>query len=112
MAGRLGEGTNAHRSIVEGVGEKQEVPTGPIGPPSNAMSMTGYGAHRVVTIRVSRSYRGQIDGSVRVVTGMGGGDCGFDFETGEEYLVYVNSIDGGLFCYSIFNQTTPMADNE
>jgi hypothetical protein len=103
-------GINATKSVFEGTVEKQEVKTGPIGPPSNAMSMTGYGAHRVVTIRVSRSYRGHIEGPVTVVTGMGGGDCGFDFETGEEYLMYTDSISGGILFTSICTGTTPMKE--
>ena len=94
--------------IFEGTVENQEVRMGPMGPPSNAMSMTGHGAHRVVTIRVSRSYRRHIEGPLTLVTGMGGGDCGFDFETGKEYLVYADSISGGILFTSICTGTTSL----
>lgn len=96
--------------IFEGSVEKQEVKTGPIGAPSNAMSMTVYGAHRIVTIRVSRAYRGQTEGRTTVLTGMGGGDCGFDFETGKDYLVYADSIDGGILFTSICTGTAPLEE--
>ena len=31
---------------------------------------------------------------------MGGGDCGFGFEEGEEYMVYASLTDGELHVYS------------
>jgi hypothetical protein len=88
-------GTNV---IFEGLVERQEVRPGSISVPKTAMSMTSYGAHRIVTIRASRVYSGPSPERFTVLTGMGGGDCGFDFETGKEYLVYGEMIDrGGLF---------------
>jgi hypothetical protein len=43
----------------------------------------------LVVLQIERNYRGQ-DGksTVEVVTGEGGGDCGFSFEEGKRYLVY------------------------
>jgi hypothetical protein len=43
----------------------------------------------LVVLQIERNYRGQ-DGksTVGVVTGDGGGDCGFSFEVGQQYLVY------------------------
>ncbi len=44
---------------------------------------------RLVLLQIERNYRGQEGKSaVEVVTGDGGGDCGFSFEEGKRYLVY------------------------
>ncbi len=43
------EGSNANKVAFEGTVEKQELVTGPIGGPANAMSMTMSGAHRAVS---------------------------------------------------------------
>jgi hypothetical protein len=95
--------------IFEGRAEKQEIVTGPIGAPSNAMSMTPSGVHRIVTLVVLRTYRGQIAKSVTVFTGTGAGDCGFDFETGEEYLVDARVMQDGTLFTSICTKTAPLA---
>src|SRR5882724_4689320 len=58
------EGSNANQVVFEGTVEKQELVTGPIGGPANAMSMTMSGAHRAVSIRVLRAYRGQASGNM------------------------------------------------
>src|SRR6266699_150992 len=42
---------------------------------------TSSGAHRIVTIRASRVDRGENEQSFTVITGMGYGDCGFDFRS-------------------------------
>lgn len=43
----------------------------------------------LVRLSLDKSYRGDLKGSkVEVVTGAGGGDCGYEFHTGERYLVY------------------------
>jgi hypothetical protein len=43
----------------------------------------------LVLLQIERNYRGQEGKStVEVVTGEGGGDCGFSFEEGKRYLVY------------------------
>jgi hypothetical protein len=80
---------DATEMIFEGMVEKQEVVAGSIAPaPSGALSTTlGY-EHRLVTIRIGRVYRGDAEGRVTVLTGVGTGDCGFDFENGRTYLVY------------------------
>jgi hypothetical protein len=48
--------------------------------------------NRLVTFDVKRAYRG-LDGKTvtEIVTGSGGGDCGYDFQQGEQYLVYAFS---------------------
>ncbi|KKR84890.1 MAG: hypothetical protein UU48_C0001G0138 [Candidatus Uhrbacteria bacterium GW2011_GWF2_41_16] len=43
---------------------------------------------RSVDFNVSESQKGSVAENVTVTTGLGGGDCGFDFEVGHEYMVY------------------------
>jgi len=43
---------------------------------------------RVVLLDVDRAYAGVSGKQIEVVTGFGGGDCGFEFKTGDRYLVY------------------------
>jgi len=52
-------------------------------------------AHRTVFFAVTRVYRGAEREIFKVETGWGGGDCGFDFVTGKEYLVYAGQGDHG-----------------
>jgi hypothetical protein len=72
--------------------ERQEAVAGPIGEPRDATSISTIDQHRVVSIRVLRTYRGEAPGTVSVSTG-GEGDCGFDVETGSQYLVYADKDD-------------------
>jgi hypothetical protein len=44
--------------------------------------------NRLVSFLVKESFRGVNSPELEVTTGMGGGDCGFSFEIGKEYLVY------------------------
>ncbi len=53
-----------------------------------------------VTIQVQQSWKGVEDSLIKVHTGMGGGDCGFGFKEGEEYVVYASLTDGELQVYS------------
>jgi hypothetical protein len=47
---------------------------------------------RLITFAIESAYRGLQDKKVtEVVTGSGGGDCGYDFRVGEKYLVYAFS---------------------
>jgi hypothetical protein len=102
------QGPNAGKVIFEGFVEKQELKTGPIGAPTTAMSMTTAGAHRAVYFQVVRAYRGLASEKTIVVTGMGFGDCGFDFETGKQYLVYADRIDADNLFTSICTSTSPL----
>jgi hypothetical protein len=104
------EGKNASRVIFEGSVEKQELSTGPIGAPATALSMTTTGQHREVLIRVLRSYRGQAKGTVKVMTGLSGGDCGFDFETGKQYLIYASEVGPYTFFTSICTGTASLEE--
>ena len=98
----------AFKLVFEGEVEKQDLEQGTIGPPKTAMSMTGQGAHRKVVIRASRVYRGAEQKSFVVITGLGLGDCGFDFQAGEKYLVYADPIGDGTFFTSICSGTNSL----
>ena len=93
------------QTIFEGTVERQEISSGPIGPPKSAMSMTSSGMHRIVTIRAARVYRGATERNFTVITGLGYGDCGFDFRTGQAYLVFATQIESGLYFTSICTGT-------
>ncbi|WP_010095530.1 hypothetical protein [Ornithinibacillus scapharcae] len=45
---------------------------------------------RKVLIKVEEAWKGVEESQVIVVTGLGGGDCGFEFQVGREYLVYAS----------------------
>jgi hypothetical protein len=101
------EGPNVSKIVFEGRVERQEVAAGPIGAPREATSTGGLDRHRTVYVRVQRSYRGEVSGTVRVLTGNGGeGDCGFDFETGSQYLVYADRDDNENLVTSICTGTS------
>jgi hypothetical protein len=52
---------------------------------------------RLVTIAVSESWKGVTTSVVRVRTGLGGGgDCGYDFAAGAEYIIYAYAVPEGL----------------
>jgi hypothetical protein len=74
-------------TIFEGVVEKQVVKSMPLGEGNSRW------LYRVVTIRASRVYHGPQQVQFVVKTGVGGGDCGFDFETGEKYLVFATPAE-------------------
>src|SRR5690242_20093151 len=93
--------------IFEGSVEKQELLNGTLGAP-NALSMTGSGRHRLVTLSVLRVYSGQISGQTTLTTGLGTGDCGFDFETGKQYLIYANRIAPDSLYTNICFGTSPL----
>ena len=40
--------------------------------------------------KISQSYKGNATDTLTIQTGLGGGDCGVQFEPGETYLVYAN----------------------
>lgn len=110
IAASHSEGPNSNKIVFEGLVQKQDVEPGPIGSPVDALSMTMRAAHRVVSIRVLRAYRGQVSGTVVILTGMGLGDCGFDFETGRQYLVYADRIDAVDLFTSICSGTSPVEE--
>ena len=72
------------------------------------------GAVRQVRLLVDENFRGagvKRGASLEVVTGFGGGDCGYGFERGERYLVYAQHRSGGGSLYAgICSRTARLAD--
>jgi hypothetical protein len=69
-------------------------------------------SQRVVRLIVEERFRGDVEKvETEVVTGWGGGDCGYGFKTGERYMVYAhrNEKDRKLYT-SICTRTRPLAE--
>jgi hypothetical protein len=64
-----------------------------------------------VSLGVSRSYRGVQDKNIQVRTGLGGGDCGFDFEVGKQYLVYASADESGHLSTGICDGTALLEES-
>jgi Carboxypeptidase regulatory-like domain len=65
---------------------------------------------RHVTLSVQRAARGVTGAAVEVSTGLGGGDCGFDFRVGERYIVYARKTADGSLSVSICSRTRRLAE--
>lgn len=71
-----------------------------------------------VTMRVTEVWKGNVTAETYVYTGSGGGDCGYLFQQGGDYLIYANAVTaadgsfglpvGGLVT-GICNRTRPIA---
>ena len=63
--------------------------------------------NRVVRFLATESFRGMNSSEVVIVTERGDGGCGFDFQIGEQYIVYAhrNAADNRLWT-SICSRTT------
>jgi hypothetical protein len=59
-------------------------------------------------LRTTRVHRGTLPDIVTVVMGMGGGDCGFEFESGHSYLVYADVGEFGQLSASVCSGTQPL----
>jgi hypothetical protein len=54
-------------------------------------SQTGTGSvQQIVALRVEEVFKGDVAPITLLVTGSGGGDCGYGFEEGKEYVVFAN----------------------
>jgi hypothetical protein len=65
----------------------------------------------LVTMDVLRSYRGDQSRRVQVTTGLGGGDCGFSFEAGKDYLVYAFKDEAGGLSTGICSATALLEES-
>lgn len=65
-----------------------------------------------VSFDVSRSYRGAQQKNIRIRTGVGGGDCGFNFEVGEQYLVYAFADESGKLSAGICSGTALLEESK
>jgi hypothetical protein len=63
---------------------------------------------RRVRFDVERGLRGIAPGQSDVVTGMGGGDCGYKFEVGKRYVVYAWRSPEGRLSTGICSRTRPI----
>jgi hypothetical protein len=59
----------------------------------------------LVSLEVLHSYRGDQQKATRLSTGLGGGDCGFDFEVGKRYRVYAFKDEAGELSTNICSGT-------
>jgi hypothetical protein len=66
----------------------------------------------LVSFDVSRSYSGQQEKRVELRTGMGGGDCGYPFEVGKQYLVYAGKDESGQLSTGICSGTGLLEDRK
>lgn len=65
---------------------------------------------RVFVFRVEEGFRGVEATEVQVTTGMGGGDCGYNFQIGERYIVYAGRDANNTIITSICTRTRPLIE--
>jgi hypothetical protein len=65
---------------------------------------------KLVTIDADRGFVQAAPGPIEVVTGTGGGDCGYPFKVGQQYLLYASKTPSGRLSASICSRTRPIAD--
>ncbi len=68
--------------------------------------------HRLIDLYVSEHWKGVDSNLMTVATGLGGGDCGLDFQPGKEYLVYAHdgSWYGADLSTGICDGTLPLVE--
>lgn len=64
---------------------------------------------RRVTLRVDRAWKGVDSRTVVVITGSGGGDCGFPFRRRESYLVFAGERTDGLLGTGLCGRTAELS---
>ena len=84
-------------------------------------AITGFGGkpatsrQLLFTIVVSRKWKGTVRDTVDVVTGTGGGNCGYPFEIGQRYLIFPfpdDAAGSSILNVSICSDTKPTAEAE
>ena len=76
-------------SVEEEFERSQAVFSGKVVDVREKRSIKGYQTKSVL-FEVTNTWKGVKQSQIIVTTGQGGGDCGFNFKEGQEYLVYVN----------------------
>jgi hypothetical protein len=66
--------------------------------------------YRTVKFKVEKSWKGTLPEETTVVTGLGGGDCGYRFEVGEKYLVYAYGSNENKLETNICQRTAKLSD--
>ncbi len=74
--------------------------------PTVATDLDKNGPVLIVSLVVLHSYRGDQRKVMRLSTGLGGGDCGFDFEVGKQYRVFAFTDEAGDLSTDICSRTT------
>lgn len=69
---------------------------------------------RKVQLRITEALAGLAPNQKDIVveTGLGGGDCGYGFRRGRDYIVYARKNPAGGFSTDICSQTRPLEDAE
>lgn len=67
---------------------------------------------RTIRIRVGEVLSGVEPGQqeIEILTGLGGGDCGYSFQTGAEYVIYAYKNSDGRLETGICSRTRPLAE--
>jgi hypothetical protein len=74
--------------------------------PAGSIRSRSAPARRRVTFTVIEAFSGVRKGTLEVTTGSGGGDCGYPFREGGEYVVYANGdAPGGPLSASVCSRT-------
>lgn len=97
--------------VVEAVGDSDFVFTGRVVAKEYAQVPMGGGDlwdGSAFTFAVERVWKGEPALRLVVVSGSGGGDCGYHFQDGQQYLVYAKKYDGQLYT-NICTRTAPIA---
>ncbi len=68
-----------------------------------------YGEQRYVQMQVLRVWKGVVSERVELFTSLGGGDCGYPFKRGVEYVVYAKRAPSGRLVTSICSRTRPVS---
>ena len=76
-------------SVEEELERSQAVFSGRVVDVREKRSLNGY-TSKSVLFEVTNTWKGVEQSQIIINTGQGGGDCGFDFKVGQEYLVYAN----------------------
>ena len=76
-------------SVEEEFERSQAVFSGRVVDVREKRSIKGYQTKSVL-FEVTNTWKGVKQSQIIITTGQGGGDCGFNFKEGQEYLVYVN----------------------
>jgi hypothetical protein len=65
--------------------------------------------YKQISFAINQTFKGTSVPIVHLATGFGGGDCGYAFEFGQEYVVYARGKDDALEA-SICSLTGPASD--
>lgn len=79
--------------------------------PTVATDLDQNGPVLLVSLKVLHSYRGVQQKAIQLSTGIGGSDCGFDFEVGRLYRVYAFKDEAGELSTNICSATAPLEKN-